>query len=78
MRRAGIQENVIMKIAGWKTRSMFERYNIVDGRDLREAARRMEEHLKSARGRAAGTITVTVGSEMAQTVRENSNTKFFN
>jgi integrase len=43
MRRLGIAEGTIMKIGGWKTRSVFDRYNIVDQSDLADAARRMEE-----------------------------------
>jgi hypothetical protein len=31
-----------MKIGGWKTRSVFERYNIVDQRDKREAMQKLE------------------------------------
>lgn len=41
MRRAGIPEHTIMKIVGHRTRSMFERYDIVSDGDLLEAAERM-------------------------------------
>jgi len=29
LRRAGVAEGIIMKIGGWRTRSVFERYAIV-------------------------------------------------
>ena len=35
-RKAGVAESVIMKIGGWKTRTMFERYNITDSKDVAE------------------------------------------
>jgi hypothetical protein len=43
-RRAGVAESVIMKIGGWKTREIFERYNIKDSKDVAEAVAKREEN----------------------------------
>jgi integrase len=42
LRRAGVAEGVIMKIGGWRTRSVFERYAIVSQTDIVEAMQRLE------------------------------------
>jgi integrase len=47
-RRAGVGEDVIQRIGGWKTASMFKRYNIVDERDLAEAGERLSVFLTDA------------------------------
>jgi len=42
LRRAGIGETVIMKIGGWRTRSVFERYAIVSRNDIADAMRKLQ------------------------------------
>ena len=44
LRPAGVAESVIMKITGHRTRGIFERYNITDQSDTREAGSLAEEY----------------------------------
>lgn len=48
LRRAGVTEDVAMKISGHRTRATFARYNIVDDTDLVDAMQRVQKFVVSA------------------------------
>ncbi len=67
LRRAGIAEGVIMKIGGWKTRSVFERYAIVNRTDIVDAMQRLQQTEKALEVAATVAISHENGHAAQQT-----------
>ena len=56
MVRSGVPERVAMMVSGHKTRSVFDRYNIVSDHDLKLAAAKHAAYLDALHGHNLGTV----------------------
>ena len=59
MRKAGVDQTVIMKLTGHKTLAMFNRYNTVDQDDALEAMRKLDVMLIEQKARESSDIVQT-------------------
>ena|SRR5580704_4823924 len=67
MVRRGVPEVVAMRISGHKTRSIFDRYNIVNEADLADAAIRIEQGARLESGHSTSIIEKSAEPEEVQT-----------
>ncbi len=70
--RAGVPERVAMMISGHKTRSVFERYNIINEEDLKKASQRVKEYHQQRMILQNGHNLSTVRAQEAQFQLEGS------
>jgi len=72
--RAGIHERLAMQMTGHKTRSVFERYNVTSGADLKEAAKKLDQFSKNATGMNPGMIAPNLSSPASTDLPLNPST----
>ena len=68
--RSGVSEHVAMRISGHKTRSTFDRYDIVSDTDVKDAARKLEL------ARAAQKATEVAATQQEEPVSTQFGTQF--
>lgn len=64
--RSGVPERVIMALCGWKTRSVFDRYRIVNEADLAEGLAKLARMNDAAPPEAPKVVPMRTGTERAQ------------
>jgi hypothetical protein len=73
MIRGGVPEKVATKISGHKTRSVFDRYNIVSEADVEDADLKIERGRVKTKKRTATRTATGVSAVITPTVRVAAN-----
>ncbi len=77
--RAGVAESVVMEIGGWKTRSVFLRYDIVSSKDRKMAMEQLEqqrlahEHARTENGHSFSHNSLSEATEQAEPQNARTN-----
>lgn len=61
--RAGVDEQLAMKLTGHKTRAVFDRYNITNEADLRAGVEKLAEYLNPAKKQESGSPKGTIRAQ---------------
>jgi integrase len=57
---AGVSEKIAMVIGGWRTRSVFDRYNIVSKKDVADAGKKLADFHEAKKRDNSGTVSTNV------------------